>query len=97
AAYRLALRRQEAACRLFPENGMFLGELAVAHFRLGHYKEAAATLRVSVPLNKLRFEGSWPADLALAGLLQLQSAPPHEARPTADRPRALLKRPRGTA
>src|SRR5262249_20053378 len=72
AAYRLALRRQEAACRLIPESGPYVSTLGLAHYRLGQFQEAEAALQSAERLNALRSKESWPPDLALRALLQLQ-------------------------
>jgi WD40 repeat protein len=94
AAYRLALRRSEAACRLWPDNGEYLNTLGLAHYRVGQYKEAAAALRQAEPLNALWFDGPWPPDLALRALLQIQEGRYDEARVTAARLRGLMTSPR---
>jgi len=91
AAYRLALRRQEAACRLFPERGPYVSTLGLAHFRLGQYKEAEATLQTSERLNALLWKDPWPPDLALRALLQLQDGRREEARATVARLHETLK------
>jgi hypothetical protein len=44
AAYERALRQAEAACRLAPNNAMYLNTLGVAHYRVGKYPEALQTL-----------------------------------------------------
>jgi WD40 repeat protein len=94
AAYRLALRRAEAACRIWPDNGMYLNTVGLAHYRLGQYREAEVALRQCEPLNTLRFDGPWPRDLALRALLQLQEGRRDEARATANQLREVMKTPR---
>jgi hypothetical protein len=44
AAYRLALRQAEDACRLIPRDGHFLTTLGASQYRLGRDREAVATL-----------------------------------------------------
>jgi len=94
AAYRLALRRAEAACRLWPDNGAYLNTLGLAYYRLGQYREAEAALRQCEPLNTLRFDGHWPRDLALRALLQMQEGRRDEARATVNQLREVMKNPR---
>src|SRR5262249_3819302 len=64
AACRRALRWAEAACRLEPSNGVFLNTRAAVQYRLGQYELARATLTRAEPLNRARFDGPWPRDLA---------------------------------
>ena len=51
AAYRLALRRAEAACRLVPDDRGLLTTLGMAQYRLGLYREAVASLIQADRLN----------------------------------------------
>src|SRR5262249_41480491 len=94
AAYRLALRRAEAACRLWPENGAYLNTLGLAYYRLGQYRETEAALRPGEPLNTLPFARPWPRELALRPLLQRQDGRRDEARVTMNQLRDLMKTPR---
>jgi WD40 repeat protein len=68
AAYRLALRRAEAACRLLPHRGSLMNTLGVAQYRVGLNREALATLMKSNELNR----GRSPADLAFLAMAQFR-------------------------
>jgi DNA-binding beta-propeller fold protein YncE len=68
AAYRLALRRAEAACRLFPQWGPLINTLGVAQYRVGLNRDALATLMKSNELNR----GRLPADLAFLAMAQFR-------------------------
>jgi hypothetical protein len=68
AAYRLALRRAEAACRLLPDRGSLMNTLGVAQYRVGFNREALATLMKSNELNR----GRVLADLAFLAMAQFR-------------------------
>jgi WD40 repeat protein/serine/threonine protein kinase len=91
AAYRLALRRAEAACRLWPDNGEYLNTLGLAYYRVGQYKEAGEALRQGEPLNTLRMKGPLGLDLGLRALLQIQERRLDEARATVAQLREVIK------
>jgi tetratricopeptide (TPR) repeat protein len=91
AAYRLALRRAEAACRLWPDNGEYLNTLGLAYYRLGQYKEAREALQQGEPINTLRMKGPLGLDLGLRALLQLQEGRLDEARATVAQLREVIK------
>jgi WD40 repeat protein len=93
AAYRLALLRAEAACRLVPGNGDFLTTLGLAHYRLGNVGEAAATLELADRLNSPLRNGPIPPDLAFLALAQHRLGQGKAARATLARLRELMKRP----
>jgi hypothetical protein len=91
AAYRLALRRAEAASGDLPDNSRVMNTLGVAQYRVGLYREALATLSRSNTLNG----GREPADLAFLAMAQ-QSLGQHEAaRQTLSQLRAAMKTPSG--
>ncbi len=64
AIYESGLRLAKAACRLEPDNGMYLNTLGVAHYRAGLIPEAQATLTRSNALNGEKE----PADLAFLAM-----------------------------
>jgi tetratricopeptide (TPR) repeat protein len=68
AAYRLALRQAEEACRLAPDDGNILNTLGVAQYRVGQYQQAVETLTHSDRLNAVRRQGSIPSDLAFLAM-----------------------------
>jgi WD40 repeat protein/serine/threonine protein kinase len=94
AAYRMALRRAEAACRLWPDSGHYLNTLGLAYYRAGQYKKAGDALRRCEPLNTTRWNGPWTRDVALRALLECQAGRYDEARSTTDRLREMLKDPK---
>jgi RNA polymerase sigma factor (sigma-70 family) len=70
SAYRKALGESEEACRLQTENGDFLNTLGVAYYRVGDYEKALTTLLRSDSIDKGRFNGSTPFDLAFLCMTQ---------------------------
>src|SRR5262249_38492440 len=94
ADYRLALRRQEAACRLWPETAHYHNTLALAHYRRGQFREADALSRACEPVNTLALGGPYGSDLAVRALLQIQEGRYDEARATAARLRERINTPR---
>jgi hypothetical protein len=74
SAYRSALRPAEEACRLVPDNGLYLTTLGVAQYRVGRYQQALESLLRSEKLNAAELKSSQqrsvapvflrPADLA---------------------------------
>jgi WD40 repeat protein/serine/threonine protein kinase len=95
-AYRLALRRAETACRLWPNNGEYLNTLGLAYYRIGKYKEAGEALRQGEPHNTFRMKGPWGRDLGLRAFLQLQEGRIDEARATVAQLREVIKNFTGT-
>src|SRR5262249_50517769 len=87
AAYRLALRRIEAACGDEPDYYQSLNTLGVAQYRIGPYREALATLTRSDTL-----EGGEPANLAFLALARQRLGQPEEARQLLARLRAVMKK-----
>ena len=93
AAYRMALRQAEAACRLIQERGDLLTTLGMAQYRVGLYPEAVATLTQADRINSVAPNGSIPADLAFLALAQHRLGQPDQARAALGRLRELMKKP----
>jgi tetratricopeptide (TPR) repeat protein len=70
--YRSALRRAEEACRLRPQDGLYLNTLGVAQYRSGMYQEARDTLNRSNATNSKRYPGGHPSDLAFLCMAHFQ-------------------------
>jgi WD40 repeat protein len=68
SAYRLALRRAEAASRLLPQWRGLMNTLGVAQYRVGLNREAVATLMKANERNR----ASDPADLAFLAMAQFR-------------------------
>jgi WD40 repeat protein len=96
-AYQEALRQAEEACRVEPDNGLYLNTLGVAQYRVGQYREALDTLTRSGRLNWVRFLGAHPADVAFTALTQHRLGLGEQARETRARLRALVKERRWSA
>jgi WD40 repeat protein/serine/threonine protein kinase len=92
--YRRALRYAEAACRLAPQESMFISTLGVARYRAGQYREALADLNRSLTLNVRRFGGPIPADLAFIAMAQHRLGQAGEARKTFEQLRDVMGRKR---
>jgi WD40 repeat protein/tRNA A-37 threonylcarbamoyl transferase component Bud32 len=97
AAYRMALSRVETACRLSPENSVYLNTLGVARYRAGQFREALAELNRSLTLNTPRFGGPLPADLAFIAMAQHRLGQHAEARKTLEQLRGTMKNGRWSA
>jgi WD40 repeat protein/serine/threonine protein kinase len=93
AAYGVALRLAETACRHTPRNGVFLNTLGVAQYRVGKYKEALATLTQADELNSDAYRGSIPADLAFLAMAQYRLGQTEKARAALSRLRAAMQKP----
>jgi eukaryotic-like serine/threonine-protein kinase len=94
AAYRVALRQAEAACGARPESGVFLNTLGIAQYRVGQYREAAATLTHADELNSVANHGSNPADLAFLSVALYRRGQAENARATLSRLREAMKETR---
>jgi WD40 repeat protein len=90
AAYERALGPAKAACRLDPDNPIYLNTLGVANYRLGRYQEALHTLEQSAKLRKEPIA----ADLAFLAMAQHQLGLKNQAQETLARLREVLKQPR---
>ncbi len=93
AGYRNALRYSEAACQLKPKNGPYLTTLGVACYRIGNYEKALETLLRADSINKTRFSGSIPADLAFLAMTRQHLGHAKEAQADLQRLRQLMKEP----
>jgi len=91
--YRLALRWAEAACRLAPQESIFINTLGVARYRTGQYREALDDLNRSVKLNAPRFGGPIPADLAFIAMAQHRLGQAALARKTLEQFSDVMKKP----
>jgi hypothetical protein len=90
AAYRLALRQAEAACRLVPNDGLLHTTLGMAQYRVGRYQDALTTLSRADQLHTTHPD----ANLAFLALAQHRLGHTEQARVTSSRLRALMKEPR---
>jgi eukaryotic-like serine/threonine-protein kinase len=89
ALYHRGLRLARTACRLQPDNGLYLNTLGAAQYRCGLVAGALATLTRSSDLNKQKE----PSDLAFRALAQNRLGQSEEARSTLGRLRAVMKDP----
>ena len=89
-----ALRQAREACRLEPENGLYLNTLGVALYRAGRYQTALETLTRSEKLNTAKFEAPQPADLAFLAMAQHRLGKRDAARQMLERLRQVAKEPR---
>jgi len=97
AAYRLALRQAEAACRLVPNDGVFLTTLGMARYRVGQYEEAVAALVQADRIRTDNWNGlSFPADLAFLALSRHRLGQTDQARALLSRLRETMKGPQWT-
>ena len=92
-AYQLAMRQAEAACRLIPRACELLTTLGMAQYRMGKYREAAATLTESIRINAVAPDGPNPANLAFLALAQHYLGQPGHARDALRRLQATVRRP----
>jgi WD40 repeat protein/serine/threonine protein kinase len=70
--YALALRQAEAACRLDPQEPVYLTTLGMAQYRAGKYEDAVKTLMAAATLNEAAAKAPLPADLAFLAMAQHQ-------------------------
>lgn len=92
AAYRLALRRAEAACRLEPEEGAIVNTLGVAQYRAGMHKEAVDTLLRAEKLHQATSPNTVFWDVVFLAMARWQLGHKDRARADLDRARELLKK-----
>jgi WD40 repeat protein len=89
ASYQRGLRLAEVACRLEPENAMYVNTLGVAQYRCGLMTEALKTLTRSNAFNN----GEVPSDLAFLALAQHRLGQSEKALATLSRLRQAMKAP----
>ena len=68
-SYALALRQAEAACRLAPDNAMFINTLGVALYRNSRFQEALDSLTRSDNINSAAIGGRHPEDISFLGMV----------------------------
>ena len=91
--YRRALLQAETACRLAPSHLAYRTTLGIAQYRVGNYREAAATLIQADAVHATLKRGSDPADLAFLAMAQFQLGQKEKARGSLDRLRTLMRQP----
>jgi hypothetical protein len=91
--YSRALQWAEAACRLQPEDGDFLNTLGVAQYRAGRFPEALQTLQRADQLNRPRFKGSIPGDLAFLAMTTHRLGKKDQAQNYLDEARRAMAKP----
>jgi WD40 repeat protein/serine/threonine protein kinase len=92
SAYRSALRRAEAACRLVPDEGDFLNTRGIAEYRLGLYRQAVGTLTLARRSHEDNWNGqSYPPDLAFLAMSRYRLGQPEQARADMGRLRETMK------
>jgi dipeptidyl aminopeptidase/acylaminoacyl peptidase len=94
AARERALRQAREACRLEPDNGLYLNTLGVALYRAGQYQAALETLTRSEKLNTAAFKTVVPADLAFQAMAQQRLGKKEAAQQSLARLRQAAKSPR---
>jgi hypothetical protein len=93
AAYRLALRQAEQACRLVPQDGVFLTTLGAAQYRVGNDREAVATLTLADQITTQIDPSRSVERLAFLALAQHRLGKPEEARAALGRLRLIVNQP----
>jgi WD40 repeat protein len=93
AARERALQLAREACRLEPENGLYLNTLGVALYRSVQYPAALETLTRSEKLNTARYQPARPEDLAFLAMTQHRLGKTEAARQTLARLRQASKAP----
>jgi len=87
AIYQRGLRLAKSACRMEPDNGLYLNTLGVAQYRAGSVAEGLTTLTRSNALNKEKE----PADLALLAMAHQRLGQSVEARAMLDQLRDMMR------
>jgi WD40 repeat protein len=93
AAYGLALRRVQAACRLFPDNPAYLTTLGMAHYRLREHPQALEILQRAQRLYDSAGDRPTPALLAFLAMTQQQLGSQREARQAFGRLLEIMRQP----
>jgi WD40 repeat protein/alpha-L-arabinofuranosidase len=92
-AYRLALRRAEAASKLARDEPHLLNTLGVAQYRAGEFQNAAATMMRLLHLRTGRNQRFEPADLAFLSMARFRLDQKNEAHLIFGRLQAVMKDP----
>jgi WD40 repeat protein len=93
SAYQRALRQAELACRLVPQDAVYLTTLGAAQYRVGNDREAVATLTLADQL-MARIDPSWLVErLAFLALAQHRLGNPEEARTAVGRLHLIANQP----
>jgi WD40 repeat protein/serine/threonine protein kinase len=92
-AYRAALRQAEAACRLIPSDRDLLATLGLTQYRLGLYREAAATLSQADRLGVADGSRPSPTVLAFLALAHHGDGQTNQARIALQRLREMMQQP----
>ncbi|MBI5760378.1 MAG: hypothetical protein HZA46_17825 [Planctomycetales bacterium] len=58
----------QRACRLQPENGIYLNTLGIAQYRIGDYRRAVDTLTRSTELNTKQLGNPHPVDIGFLAM-----------------------------
>jgi len=90
-AYRLALRKAEAATRVVPSSPTYLSTLGAAKYRLEQYEPALTTLRRADELYASAWDGRHPRDVAFIALTLHQLGRAGDAQAELKRLRSLMK------
>jgi tetratricopeptide (TPR) repeat protein len=93
AAYGLALRRAQVACRVSPDNAEYRATLGMAHYRLKEYPQALDQLRHAQRLLQSAGSGPPPALLAFLAMCHQQLGQPEEARRTLEQLHEAMRQP----
>jgi tetratricopeptide (TPR) repeat protein len=93
AAYGLALRRAQTACRLCPDNPAYLTTLGMAHYRLKEYPQALEELQQARQLQGRSSDAPPPALLAFLAMCHQQLGQREEARRTLEQLRETMRQP----
>jgi WD40 repeat protein/serine/threonine protein kinase len=94
AAYRLALRQAQAACRLRPENRDYVVTRGLAHYRLKEYDDSLLALEQARRLFRAADQPSPPALLAFLAMTQHELGKKQQARDTLEELRQAMQKPR---
>jgi dipeptidyl aminopeptidase/acylaminoacyl peptidase len=89
--YARALVQAEEACRLDPDNSVFLNSLGVACYRMGRYKDAKKHLEQADTLHLARDKTSQPNDLAFLAMAHHQLGQSEQSKALLAKLRTALK------
>jgi WD40 repeat protein len=92
-SYRLGLRQAEEACRLTPNNGVYLNTLGVAQYRSGDFPAARDTLQRADRLNSVKHKNGIPADVAFLAMARQHLGETTQAQTELARLRKLMASP----